>query len=326
MNECLLQNSKQLFPNLNAELAAALENSRDFVNVLSAPHLLPTVQRAEIPGLRADFQLRPYQLEGVTWLRFLATYGLNGILADDMGLGEDFRYLFRLLLRLFLQERRFKWVSCCRILLHPSLDPLAPLDPTPRALRPAVADRLPAHASEPLGQRVGALLPRRDVFRQIRAVDQRASALQGDERSARAFVRGTPREHQTNQVSPSSSHGQWSVDFSPMAWNYVVLDEGHCIRNPNTQLFEALESLITKRKLLLSGTPVQNSPADLWALFRFVLSVDCSPIGVCSSFLMPDYLGSRSAFQSRFLRPILACRNPKASEQQTKVRTLAHRR
>lgn len=84
-----------------------------------------------------------------------------------------------------------------------------------------------------------------------------------------------------------------------------MLDEGHCIRNPNTQMFEAIISLRAQHKLLLSGTPVQNSAADLWALFRF---------------LMPGYLFTQKQFHSKFLKPILACRNAKASDQQTKVR------
>lgn len=58
------------------------------------------------------------------------------------------------------------------------------------------------------------------------------------------------------------------VVYRALSYAYVILDEGHCIRNPSTQLFEAVDSLVTRRKLILSGTPVQNSPADLWALFR----------------------------------------------------------
>lgn len=91
--------------------------------------------------------------------------------------------------------------------------------------------------------------------------------------------------------------------FSSLSWKYVILDEGHCIRNSNTQLFEAVTSLRAQHKLLLSGTPVQNSPADLWSLFRF---------------LMPGYLFTQKQFNSKFLKPILACRNAKASNQQTK--------
>ncbi|CAK5062488.1 unnamed protein product [Meloidogyne enterolobii] len=86
-------------------------------------------------------------------------------------------------------------------------------------------------------------------------------------------------------------------------WHYLVLDEGHCIRNPASQLFESVCAVKCFHRLILSGTPVQNSPADLWALF---------------TFLMPGYLSSRAAFQSKYMRHILACRNARASEQQIK--------
>lgn len=79
------------------------------------------------------------------------------------------------------------------------------------------------------------------------------------------------------------------------------MDEGHCIRNPASQLYNAVSSLISAHRLILTGTPVQNTPADLWALFNF---------------LMPGYLSSRTNFNSRYAKPILACRNPKATDDQ----------
>ncbi|KAF7624801.1 SNF2_N domain-containing protein [Meloidogyne graminicola] len=71
-----------------------------------------------------------------------------------------------------------------------------------------------------------------------------------------------------------------------------------CIRNPSSQLFENICALKSAHRLILSGTPVQNSPADLWALFT--------------------YLSSRAAFHSKFMRPIMACRSQRSSEQQIK--------
>lgn len=56
--------------------------------------------------------------------------------------------------------------------------------------------------------------------------------------------------------------------FREIEWYYVILDEGHVIRNPATQLFKAITSLHCRNRLILSGTPVQNTPADLWALFQ----------------------------------------------------------
>jgi hypothetical protein len=126
------------------------------------------------------------------------------------------------------------------------------------------------------------------------------------------------------QISRRKSYHS-PLGFSELRWNYVILvgflhlirvsnlppfnylqlkDEGHCIRNPNSQIFKTIGSLVSKHRLILSGTPVQNSPADLWALF---------------SFLMPGYLSNKANFHSKYMKHIMACRNPKATEQQTKV-------
>lgn len=50
------------------------------------------------PPARLKATLRPYQLQGVSWLQFLAEYGLGGILADDMGLGKTIQSLAHILL------------------------------------------------------------------------------------------------------------------------------------------------------------------------------------------------------------------------------------
>ncbi len=76
-------------------------------------------------------------------------------------------------------------------------------------------------------------------------------------------------------------------------WNYVILDEGHVIRNPRTKTTLAVKRLRAKHRLVLSGTPIQNSVLELWSLF---------------DFLMPGFLGTASQFMARFARPIIAAR------------------
>jgi SNF2 family DNA or RNA helicase len=51
--------------------------------------------------------------------------------------------------------------------------------------------------------------------------------------------------------------------------DYAILDEGHTIRNPSTQMFKALQQLKTEHRLLLTGTPVQNKLKELWALMSW---------------------------------------------------------
>jgi non-specific serine/threonine protein kinase len=80
-------------PSLSPSLQRQLEESKDFVHVLSAPSQLQLLSQSDIPGLRSDIVLRGYQLEGITWLTFLARFHLNGILGDDMGLGKTLQTL-----------------------------------------------------------------------------------------------------------------------------------------------------------------------------------------------------------------------------------------
>ena len=89
--------------------------------------------------------------------------------------------------------------------------------------------------------------------------------------------------------------------FSQIKWNFVVLDEGHIIRNSKTKLSRAVKQLQCNHRLILSGTPIQNNVLELWSLF---------------DFLMPGYLGSERHFQMRFGRPILQSRDAKSSSKE----------
>ncbi|KFQ32864.1 Helicase-like transcription factor, partial [Merops nubicus] len=53
-------------------------------------------------------------------------------------------------------------------------------------------------------------------------------------------------------------------------WLRIVLDEGHTIRNPNAQQTKAALNLEGHRRWVLTGTPIQNSVKDLWALISFL--------------------------------------------------------
>ena len=53
-------------------------------------------------------------------------------------------------------------------------------------------------------------------------------------------------------------------------WRYLVLDEGHRIKNEKTALYDRLRLVKAQRKLLLTGTPLQNNLHELWALLHFL--------------------------------------------------------
>jgi SNF2 family DNA or RNA helicase len=71
----------------------------------------------------------------------------------------------------------------------------------------------------------------------------------------------------------------------------LVLDESTKIKNPQTQRAQAAKALNAAHRIALSGTPVENRPAELWSVF---------------DFLMRGHLGALSAFQRTFEEPILS--------------------
>lgn len=74
-------------------------------------------------------------------------------------------------------------------------------------------------------------------------------------------------------------------------WRAVVLDEGHKIRNPDAAITLACKQLRTPHRLILSGTPIQNSLTELWSLFDFI---------------SPGHLGALPVFKAEFAMPINA--------------------
>ncbi len=72
------------------------------------------------------------------------------------------------------------------------------------------------------------------------------------------------------------------------AWAYLIVDEGHRLKKAGSRLGAALQSLRAPRRLLLTGTPLQNSLDELWALLNFTL---------------PDLFDSAHCFRAWFAAP-----------------------
>jgi len=73
------------------------------------------------------------------------------------------------------------------------------------------------------------------------------------------------------------------------AYHMVVLDEAQNIKNPHAKVAQAACKLDARHRLCLSGTPVENHLGELWSLMKF---------------LVPGFLGSEEAFNTRFRKPI----------------------
>ena len=54
-------------------------------------------------------------------------------------------------------------------------------------------------------------------------------------------------------------------------WDLLIVDEGHRLKNAESRLAEILRSFHFRHRILLTGTPIQNSLGELWSLLNFVL-------------------------------------------------------
>jgi SNF2 family DNA or RNA helicase len=76
----------------------------------------------------------------------------------------------------------------------------------------------------------------------------------------------------------------------------VVLDEAQHIKNRGSQNAQGAKMLRARRRLILTGTPLENSVLDLWSLF---------------DFLVPGYLGTAADFRERYETPLARGEAPK---------------
>jgi superfamily II DNA or RNA helicase len=79
--------------------------------------------------------------------------------------------------------------------------------------------------------------------------------------------------------------------FRTTEWGLCLLDEAQMVKNPEAAVSKAVRSLRSRVRLILTGTPVENRPLDLWSHF---------------AFLNPGLLGNRKSFVAEYERPIAA--------------------
>jgi len=85
--------------------------------------------------------------------------------------------------------------------------------------------------------------------------------------------------------------------YRGLEFDTVVLDEAQHIKNRQTQNAQAVKAVAARHRLVLTGTPLENSVLDLWSIF---------------DFLMPGYLGSAKDFRERYELPITREKNEQA--------------
>ncbi len=107
---------------------------------------------------------------------------------------------------------------------------------------------------------------------------------------------GTNRDKNPNRFGKYdlvlTSYGITRIDtdiLSQFYFNYIILDESQAIKNPDSIISKAVRELKSRRRLILSGTPIENSTMDLWSQM---------------SFVNPGLLGSERFFRNEYQIPI----------------------
>ncbi|CAK6978493.1 lymphoid-specific helicase [Scomber scombrus] len=228
----------------------------------SAKHLLHPDRKvngqpvpAQQPQLFTGGVMRWYQIEGIEWLRMLWENGINGILADEMGLGKTIQCIAHIAMMI---EKK---------VMGPFLV-VAPLSTLPnwinefKRFTPEVSVLL-YHGSQP----------------------ERAK-LQNQIRRPQGPLSMCPVVVTSFEIAMIDR--KFLQNFQ---WKYLIVDEGHRIKNLNCRLVRELKMLPTDNKLLLTGTPLQNNLAELWSLLNFLLPEVFDDLKSFESWFDIDNLG-----------------------------------
>ncbi|XP_045823433.1 protein CHROMATIN REMODELING 24 isoform X2 [Trifolium pratense] len=217
--------------------------------------------------------LYPHQREGLKWLWSLHVRGKGGILGDDMGLGKTMQ-ICGFLAGLFYSRliRRVLVVA-------------------PKTLLPHWIKELSAVGlSEKTREYFGSCAKLREYELQYILQDKGVLLTTYD------IVR--------NNTKSLKGHSYVEDDEDSPTWDYMILDEGHLIKNPSTQRAKSLLEIPSAHRIIISGTPLQNNLKELWALFNFCC---------------PELLGDKKWFKDKYETPILRGNDKNASDRDKRV-------
>ncbi|XP_033733127.1 lymphoid-specific helicase-like [Pecten maximus] len=195
---------------------------------------MPFVQ----PKLFSGGKLRQYQSEGFTWLKTLYENGVNGILGDEMGLG--------------------KTIQCIAMLAH-----MVSMGVPGPFIVCAPLSTLPNWHSEfkRFAPKVPVILYHGDREERTRL-------------RMKMYKKYEVKKDVEVQPVVITSYEITMRDrklLSSFEWKYLIVDEGHRIKNTHCRLIRELRLYRNTHRLLLTGTPLQNNLSELWSLLNFLL-------------------------------------------------------
>lgn len=246
-------------------------NSRPSEIGISVPY--ETISK-QPQGVKAT--MKPYQLAGLSFLVYLYRNGMSGILGDEMGLGKT---LQTLALIQYLKEHRTQSEPESEARPCLVVCPLSVLSSWMTEARRWTPDLKVIRFHGPMNERT----------RLKRIATGEEDTWGNPTRKARFSKRsrvvkaGKPNVPLDPDPDPTDEPG---VDLivttyegfkaeqgwfkTAFAWKYVILDEGHKIKNDASQISRSLQGLAAEYRLILTGTPLQNDMLELWALLHWL--------------------------------------------------------
>ncbi|KAL6499433.1 putative helicase chr10 [Orobanche hederae] len=200
--------------------------------------------------------LKPHQVEGVSWLIRRYHLGVNVILGDEMGLGKTLQAISLL-----------SYLKVCRKSPGPFLV-LCPLSVT-NGWVSEIANFAP---NLRLIRYVGEKEHRRKLRCEMHEYVNKLPLS--------SYVPTLPFDVLLTTYDIALIDQDFLSQFS---WHYAIIDEAQRLKNPSSVLYNVLrDRFVMPRKLLMTGTPIQNNLAELWALMHF-----CMPLifGMLEQFL-----------------------------------------
>ncbi len=217
-----------------------------------------------------SLSLRDYQRRGVDWMASLEAIGLGALLADDMGLGKTAQVI-----ALLAQEHHE------RLIQRQSTDVVEGQDSYGE--NPEIIESQATLIVAPVSV-VGNW--RRELARFYPLLS--GMVHHGSNRSDGKEFAEALRKHDV-VITSYSLLARDIATLSSIKWHRIVVDEAQNIKNPSAAMTVAANSLISNRRIALTGTPVENHTGELWAIMNFI---------------NPGLLGSRDGFRKRFSIPI----------------------
>lgn len=264
--------------------------------------LLDTYEKYETVSIPRSIKatLRKYQQDGFSWMVHLAENNFGGCLADDMGLGKTVQTIALLQYEYQLPESPFP------NLLEPTVYPVDRIGQM--SLFQEESDQISPVAAPDHQDK---------VVKTASLIVMPTSLLHNWKQEIRKFSNLTVYEYSGSNRLRTKNIGNIFKHYNVIlttygvlrndieflkeyVFEYIILDESQYIKNTESIIYNTVMMLQGKHRLVLTGTPIENSLKDLWAQFNFI---------------NPGILGNAESFRTNFVVPITKEGNVRIEER-----------